>query len=780
MLLFIEGYRYTIDMPVRKDGHTIRAILGDLVPPLTEDGAKVSFDYVGYYFSRVAGDMVFFLPKVVLLDGQNTVFGAAPEDIIDFDAIAKKEKGGAIVFAEEELKDYTKFLSELSIWIYRAISVYQEHYDDNDILQRKELHTDGGNRKRKHNTLLDVIIAMREFNRKNQDFLTFTAKQAHSGFNKISWSKTINHSQAIIQNGNPIYINPVNKRKEVNYDEELLIIFFSILNYVHDEHGFDAEININYPLIPASKIKHAYIEKGYGKHRLRQIKFKYFSDKTLHIWDLCYAFFERSHEIAINQVRCEYMLVHKFEHVFEAMIDDLIGDDINAFGRGVKKQQDGKRIDHIYLDKNLIEQSEQAWKTYYISDSKYYKRNEQSEVSLGETSIYKQFTYARNVVQWSMNIFLGLNDEQKGYTQVRDSLTEGYNPIPNFFISGHIPSKEESKDKYLSFSEPALKQQDSLYLNRHFENRLFDRDTLLLSHYDVNFLFVIALYGRDNNSKKEEWKQSVRKEFRQRVQQTLNKMYSFRKLQPIEGSNWEEYIKQNFQALNGKIYRPYDSCPYLVMALMKNDAEAQTLFDSLKVKHPSAIEEENRIAIDAIRDYFNFSEPISIEKIETEVVASKTVEQRLLPDAKVLVVIDIDNTQWDRFDQMNCVYIGMETVNKAFEYYHEFADADYILLSHRDQRTYLFKTHDKPSMQNEKPVNGLGRSFKKPSEGEMLMWPDMLYMTFPLTKTDIVPQTIDVKSINNTAPILSSGARDYYSPRIVKVKDLLLPQNAEQ
>jgi hypothetical protein len=216
------------------------------------------------------------------------------------------------------------------------------------------------------------------------------------------------------------------------------------------------------------------------------------------------------------------------------------------------------------------------------------------------------------------------------------------------------------------------------------------------------------------------------------------------------------------------------------MALMKNDAEAQTLFDSLKVKHPNAIEEENRIAIDAIRDYFNFSEPISIEKIETEVVASKTVEQRLLPDAKVLVVIDIDNTQWDRFDQMNCVYIGMETVNKAFEYYHEFADADYILLSHRDQRTYLFKTHDKPSMQNEKPVNGLGRSYKKPSKDEMLMWPDMLYMTFPLTKADIVPLSVDVKSINNTAPILSSGARDYYSPRIVKVKDLLVPQNAEQ
>lgn len=773
MLLFIEGYSYTIDVPVRKDGHTIRDILADLVPPLTEEGAKVPFEYVGYYYSRVAGDMVFFLPKVVLLDTENTVFGAKPEDIIDFDAIARKEKAGNVIFAEEELKDYKKFLSELSIWVYRAISVYQENYDDNDIIQRKELHTDGGNRKRKHNTLLDVIIAMREFNRKNQDFLTFIAKQAHSGYNKISWSKTISRSQAIIQDGVPIYMNPVNKKKEVNYDEELLIIFYSILNYVHEEHGFDTDININYPLIPASKIKHSYIEKGLGKRRLRQIKYKYFSDKTLHIWDLCYAFFERSHEIAINQVRIECMLVHKFEHVFEAMIDDLIGDDINAFGRGVKKQQDGKRIDHIYLDKNLIEQDENAWKTYYISDSKYYKRNEQSEVSLGETSIYKQFTYARNVVQWSMNIFLGINSEQKGYTQVRDSLTEGYNPIPNFFISGHIPAKKDAGEKYLSFTDPALKQQDSLYLNRHFENRLFDRDTLLLSHYDVNFLFVIALYGRDNKSKKEDWKQAVRHEFREKVQQTLNKMYEFRKLQPVEGSNWQEYIRQNFQALNGKIYRPYDNCPYLVMALMRNDAEAQKLLEKMQITKHEEIAQENHIALDAISEYFNYSKPVTIEQIETAEMEDYPASLvRINPDAKVLVVVDIDNTQWDKFDNMDCIYIGMETVNKAFEYYHEFADADYILLTHRDERTYLFKTHGKPTMQNEKPQNGLGRSFKKPSEGELLMWPDMLYMSFAISKEDKVDLHIDKKRIDETAPQLGSGSHDYYSPRMVKFSDI--------
>lgn len=38
---------------------------------------------------------------------------------------------------------------------------------------------------------------------------------------------------------------------------------------------------------------------------------------------------------------------------------------------------------------------------YYIGDSKYYKRGN----SLGKESVYKQFTYARNVIQWNIDLF---------------------------------------------------------------------------------------------------------------------------------------------------------------------------------------------------------------------------------------------------------------------------------------------------------------------------------------------------------------------------------------
>ena len=90
-----------------------------------------------------------------------------------------------------------------------------------------------------------------------------------------------------------------------------------------------------------------------------------------------------------------------------------------------------------------------------------------------------------------MDVFLGVKKKEVpiAQPQLRDDLTEGYNPIPNFFISAHIPDRKHSKEgKFLSFDDDTLHNEESIQLNRQFENRLFDRDTLLLCHYDVNFL----------------------------------------------------------------------------------------------------------------------------------------------------------------------------------------------------------------------------------------------------------------------------------------------------
>ena len=577
MLLFIEGYPYKLDYEIR-EGLTVEDALGGVVSFFNKKEECYRPEYVGYCYSKAAEDMIFFLPKVVLTGElkedktTDTIFGAEPTKIIDFEA-KDLEKN----FKEGERNKYRDFLSELSIWIYRTISVYKKDHNEN-ILEPREIQSKGTGRKIKHNTLLDVIIALRDFNRHNQDYFTFIARNTHRGFNKIQWTKTINKSQVIITNGVPVYINPVNKKKVVNFDEELLVIYFSILNYISKIHGFSFDININYDLIPTKVLKSKYIDKDFGIHRLRQIKYKYFSDKALRIWGLCYAFFDREHKITMKVPEDDFLLAKDFERIFEVMIDKLVGgNEKEILPSDLTDQKDGKLVDHMYIDKGLLIKSDLAKElTYYIGDSKYYKRDKSGNVKLGETSIYKQYTYARNVIQWNMNLFLEVPGAKKidGQPQLRDDLTEGYNPIPNFFISAHIPDKEHNKEnKFLSFDDDTLSKEENIQLNRQFENRLFDRDTLLLCHYDVNFLFIVSLYGRNNKKRQEEWREVVRKKFRESIQETLNKLYNFYVLQPRAGVDCYSFIKENFHKLNGKIYRPQKDGNYLILALMKKEAK---------------------------------------------------------------------------------------------------------------------------------------------------------------------------------------------------------------
>ena len=615
MLLFIEGYPYNLNAIV-KDGLSVRDILKDVVSvPVKEE--YYAFGYVGYCYSKAAKDVIFFLPKVVLTGERNeeneddTIFGASPQDIIDFSSDTIKEK-----FTEEGSKEYKEFLSTLSIWIYRTISVYKETHNDN-ILESKEYQGESRGKKIKHNTLLDVIIALRDFNKNNQDYFTFIAKNVHTGVNKIQWQKTITSTNPIFLKGQPVYTDPVNRKKMVNFDEELLIIFFSILNYIKEEHGFSFYMNINYQLISHDTIKRSYIGKNYGCRRLKQIKYKYFSDKALRIWDLCYAFFYREYKISINRQAEDFLLAKDFDHIFEVMIDTLIGgEDKNKLPKELTEQRDGKMVDHMFIGQGLIEQSNlPAELTYYIGDSKYYKRSKNDTVVLGDKSIYKQYTYAKNVIQWNMNLFLDDSDDGE-QPQLRDALTEGYNPIPNFFISARIPNKKEGS-KFLSFDDAQLVEQaNGVQFNRQFENRLFDRDTLLLCHYDVNFLYIVSLYGRANKSKQATWRDYVRKNFRQKIQETFNKLYTFRTIQPRAGKDCYQFLKENFSQLNGKLYRSKSNKNYLVLALMRGDDESKALWQSLSLRQASIEKEiaENDSIITNLQSHFYVSDAFTLDE----------------------------------------------------------------------------------------------------------------------------------------------------------------------
>lgn len=543
MRILIEEYQYDVAQ-VKDVLHGIDA--------LENVEGKVSIHYVGYYYNSLLKDCVFILPKVLLkdVDNQELVFGKyKPEAIVDIN------QNNPLDTIERD------FIYKFAVWIYRAIVVYKNSRQSNtEIIYHVKIAQVGKGSRRLSNTYLDILLQLLQFNRNNKSFFFFILKNLHSGFNKINWTRTISHSTAIVQNNSPVYLRPVNRRRQINFDEELIIIFYSILNYISDKYGFPKDLNCNFDLIKGPQFE-AYIN-GLGKTRLLRIKYKYFSDKTLELWNLCYAFFDEARQVFVSTDKKEYLLVKSFYIVFEAIIDELVGD--NPLPDGMdKKQDDGKIVDHLFTAKSLIENEEN---TYYIGDSKYYKMGH----SLSEESVYKQYTYARNVIQWNLDIFNGKNDTVKtSEVKLLDSITEGYNIIPNFFIS----AKMDESLKYENDGIEKTDRQHNKYRKEHFKNRLFDRDTLLLFHYDVNFLFVLSLYARNNASQKTEWKQKIRDKFREEIQNWLQdekEGFSFYAMQASHNEKEAiEYLKTHFQDVLGKTFRPFANENIYSLALEK-------------------------------------------------------------------------------------------------------------------------------------------------------------------------------------------------------------------
>jgi len=578
MHILIEEHKYPAE--------TVHKIL-DGITSLRDIDGMISVNYVGYFYNPTLKDCVFILPKVLLedVDGQELVFGHAnPEDIVNLE------------ITEQLTQIEHDFIYELSVWIYRAIAVYRDNAIDSTIIKQQNLLQMGNGRLRQCNTFLDILLALQRFNRENQDFFFYVLRNMHSGFNKINWTRTISHSSAIVQEGHPIYPNPINKKRRINFDEELFVIFFSILHYIHDIYGFPVKININFPLITGEKFK-SYLS-GMGRTRMLQIKYKYFSDKALYLWELCFAFFDQSRKINVEKDIKEYLLSKNFNIVFEAIIDELIGD--KNLPKELKDQGDGKRVDHMYqyreLTNDLIEKP-----IYYIGDSKYYKRN----TELGKEAVFKQFTYARNVIQWNIDLFNDASkEEQEGHIKLRDDVTEGYNIIPNFFISAQQITLKRDDNIQLTDKERKYFQ------SRHFENRLFDRDTFLIAHYNVNFLFVVALYGRNNATEKKRWKVKVREMFRREIQGMLEKNFSFYAMTAHENVEANTYIKENFQMLLGKVFQPFEDLgnqQYFSLALRNPDKIE--LKDKKKEQQLKAlIKEENEQVMFQLKQAFYVEE----------------------------------------------------------------------------------------------------------------------------------------------------------------------------
>lgn len=713
MRILIEEYQYNV-ADVKDILHGIDA--------LENVEGKVSIHYVGYYYNILLKDCVFILPKVLLkdVDGKELVFAKyKPENIANLD------ESNPLNSVERD------FLYKFAVWIYRAIVVYKnDKRNDTEIVYYSQIAQVGNGRRRLSNTYLDILLSLIQFNKDNQNFFFTIVKNMHSGLNKINWVRTIGTTNAIIQNGQPIYLNPVNKKRQINFDEELLIIFFSILNYIGDAYGFPKQISCQYQLITGKRFE-TYLN-GFGKTRLRQIKYKYFSDKALQLWQLCFAFFDEARQVFITTEKREYLLVKSFYVVFEAIIDELVGD--NPLPDGMeKKQEDGKIVDHLFTAQSLIDS--EAKRTYYIGDSKYYKMGHE----LGPESVYKQYTYARNVIQWNLDIFNDGKQTPSG-VKLRDDVTEGYNIIPNFFISAKL-------NEHFDYSDDGIEKTDRKH-NKHkkmqFKNRLFDRDTLLLFHYDVNFLFVLSLYARDNAVQKAEWKEKVRNKFRQEIQNWLQQDYNFYAMRARPGVNGEEYIKHNFKEVVGKIYTPF------------KDENTYSL--ALDCKDP----EGNNAAIKTMLSEFFYVEPCRLGQNPEEVLPTAAVFDAVKPtDNDWALCVTKEGIHFDsaveKMKQAGKLGIALNMNGATLQLVEGFTAAKYLIIHNKSDKYAAFFVDGKgPRLVSANEMTDMVTTKKGAS----------IYLVYN-AELNVIPALGEL----DFSPITKSG--DSYSPHLLPIKSLI-------
>ena len=729
MKILFEEYGYRTE--------DIENVLGDfLLSKLDKEKDIQQLRYVGYFFNKdivnndgTKGDLVFILPKV-LLDSNGMAFGLHPEDIIDFNYDDWKNEELVVEDGKLTKQQVYSFIYGFVTWIYRVVSLYMQNLRHQHKRGDEEVFANGvmtslqigQSGKKTDATFVDILLSLLDFQRTHKDFITFAIKIAHSGFNKVSWQKTIARTQAVVQDDSPIYLNPINKTRVVNFDEELLIIYYSILDYIHEEYGFPISNLPGYKLIKGAMFK-SYL-KNQGRTRLHKIRYKYYSDDAILLWNLCYAFFDKSDKLKANSNKNDYLLVHKFETVFEGMIDELVGD--KNLPEGLKVSGDDKRIDHLYTYKYLLENLEDRPESilshdiYNIADSKYYRRDK----GLRGHDVPKQFTYVRNVIQWHMDLLHELLDKDIDKAQkfsdipLFDEVTEGYNVIPNFFISAFVD--EDLSYEKQDFAPSNLGDGNNVHESYFFWERLFDRNSYFTLHYDVNFLYILKMYARNNSYDKAIWKREVRKKFREGILKYLNDQFVFYQI-IIPEYSIDEFIERHYRKITGKVFSFEDTLKdrVLVYAERRKQPEGNGKsysYDDTKDAH--VVIEDNILVIpnkgkDQLykvvniklgKDYYRSpNRHVYLPKTEYEISTRRNGEYELLPNSEdgyrfgivpneeyalVGYYQSVEQLNWIR---TNMIYnIRAQRRSKYVKMSEAEMNANYLILHNKEYGTFIY------------------------------------------------------------------------------------------
>lgn len=381
MRIFIEGENYSINL--------LRQTFGEKF--YISQGAIGIVDHVGYFHSK-DNEVIYLLPKI-FIDSNGKLFGKYDKQ--DFSSCDINKQ----IESLEDLNWLKRFL----IIFYKSIIEYKRRFGETSILREGQFHQLKTSLGDSEYSFLDLVLSILNFYKKNSNSIFFIHKEHKSQkHQKVNWTKTsVKSSPLVINEQTPIYVQMRNKKKFINTEEELLCLFYSVLFHLKSEYNLPIKIDTAFEI---------YRQKNFSNLSrkapiiLKKIRYKYFSDTLVKMYKLLVIFFCKYHTSSYNKAKEEFIMVNNYHVVFEDMIDKLFSDDLAGIEtkksislKGLKEQKDGKIIDHIFEYESIIDRDENI---FYIGDSKYYKTNN----VIGNHSIYKQFTYAKNVIQFNIDL----------------------------------------------------------------------------------------------------------------------------------------------------------------------------------------------------------------------------------------------------------------------------------------------------------------------------------------------------------------------------------------
>ncbi len=546
MKILIEGEDYPLD--------TLRNLVSSKF--YISSGSRGIIKYVGYYYSFTRNEIIYFLPKVFIDENKNVLFGVNKNDLVN-------QESSEIV---DDIFSRPKF-QYLLVLFYRSMQEYRARLQNTTLFQHENTPLINSNIGEDESSYLDVILSIINFHKKNKNIIVFFEKNHQSKkHTKVNWSKTVQNNLPIINLSNiPIYLQARVKSKMVDVEESLLVMYYSVLNNLKKEYNFNIKIDIHHKI---------YEGKNYIKlikkapKILKKIKYKYFSDTLIKIYRLMDIYFTIVNTTRVTNKKEEFIVVDNYHLIFEDMVDKLFSDELPEQATKLKKQLDGKIVDHLFEYDSLIDSDESI---FYIGDSKYYKIGNHIETK----SVYKQFTYAKNVIQFNIDLL----NEGKSINEklrYRDGLTEGYSLSPNFFIQGRVYED-------MDFNAPSLTLENTTPEHSfHFEDRLFDRDTLFVHYYNINFLFVLKSYISKSSFVLEQFRNDCKTIFKSKMLEYLNSKYELFIVEFESKIEIEDYVSSKFKILNGKIYRSRKAPQSLIFVQKAGSLEYQYLPKDIK------------------------------------------------------------------------------------------------------------------------------------------------------------------------------------------------------